>query len=298
MQGKTIQVYLMDGGPSQRIKCTLSGWIGVIYKIPRLLLKECKEGSGDIVKHLKHAGIYFLLGRDSGSKGAAIYIGQAVVRKYGGGLIDRIFEHDRNSKERFWDAWDEVVVLTTQNDSFGPTEISYLENQFTELARKANRYLILNGNDPNQGNVMEEKETELQEYIKYAHMIIGVLGYTVFNPLQDSRVVSLKTRSTESTSSVNHPIFGFTGKTQARGRLTNDGFILLKGSKISPQIQPSAKRATIIAREKYRNKTVDGVTTEDILFSSPSAAACFVGGCSLNGNKLWRTDDGKSPKDF
>ncbi|MCD7729811.1 MAG: DUF4357 domain-containing protein [Clostridia bacterium] len=33
-------------------------------------------------------------------------------------------------------------------------------------------------------------------------------------------------------------------------------------------------------------------------FTSPSAAANFVGGSSLSGNVCWITEDGKKPKDF
>ena len=61
------------------------------------------------------------------------------------------------------DYWTEAVAITTTNNSFGPTEISYLENQFTQLAKNANRYIVKNGNEPNPGNITEEKESELEE---------------------------------------------------------------------------------------------------------------------------------------
>ncbi|MBQ5976929.1 MAG: DUF4357 domain-containing protein [Oscillospiraceae bacterium] len=36
----------------------------------------------------------------------------------------------------------------------------------------------------------------------------------------------------------------------------------------------------------------------DVLFSSPSAAASFVGGASLNGNLLWKDDNGRPIKEL
>lgn len=51
----------------------------------------------------------------------------------------------------------DCVMLTTQNNSFGPTEISYLENKLTNMALDTERYKVRNGNDPNPGNVTEEK---------------------------------------------------------------------------------------------------------------------------------------------
>lgn len=86
VKGKTINVFLMDGDPTLRIKCTLQNWTGIAYKIPRTMLDDCKDGNSDIVKHLKQTGIYFLLGEDLNSGNRAIYIGQAVARKNGDGL--------------------------------------------------------------------------------------------------------------------------------------------------------------------------------------------------------------------
>ena len=53
MRGKTINFYLIDGEPTKRIKCTLQNWTGIVYKIPRAMLDECKDGTSDIVRHLK-----------------------------------------------------------------------------------------------------------------------------------------------------------------------------------------------------------------------------------------------------
>lgn len=291
MKGKTISLYLIDGEPTKRIKCTLQNWTGIVYKIPRAMLDDCRDGTSDIVRHLKQTGIYFLLGEDSESGEKIIYIGQAVVRKNGEGLLCRIQEHKRNNKEKYWSDWNEAIVLTTQNNSFGPTEISYLENQFTSLAKDSHRYIVKNGNEPNQGNITEEKESELSEYIDYAKMIIGVLGHVVFDPI---------IKSNDKKNKLNpSAIFTYKGKLNAHGIMTDEGFALLRGSELNPTISKSARSFTIKARKMY-SKLIDTSfrTTEDILFSSPSAAAGFVGGCSLSGNVMWVTQEGKTPKDF
>jgi hypothetical protein len=59
---------------------------------------------------------------------------------------------------------------------YGSTEISYLENRFCNLAMEAKRYEVKNGNDPTSGNVTEEKESELEEFIDYARIIMETLG--------------------------------------------------------------------------------------------------------------------------
>ncbi|WP_083236245.1 DUF4357 domain-containing protein [Acidaminococcus massiliensis] len=45
-------------------------------------------------------------------------------------------------------------------------------------------------------------------------------------------------------------------------------------------------------------KVKDWVTTEDLLFSSSSAAADFVLGYSVSGPRVWKNADGKSLKEI
>lgn len=108
----------MDGEVTGRIKCTLSNWIGVIYKIPRIQLNKLRDR-----QELKQSGIYFLFGKDDERQKDVTYIGQATSRKNGEGVLFRVQEHTRDSHS---DYFNDVIILTTQNNSFGPTEISYL----------------------------------------------------------------------------------------------------------------------------------------------------------------------------
>ena len=89
-------------------------------------------------------------------------------------------EHKRNPDKEYWT---EAVVFTTSNNSFEPTEISYLENKFCNLAIEADRYILKNGNDPSLGHITEEKESELEEFVDYAKLIMGTLGHKIFVPL-------------------------------------------------------------------------------------------------------------------
>lgn len=121
-RGKNINLFLMDGDASGRIKCTLANWTGVAYKIPRTGIEKCKNR-----EDLKWSGVYFLFGVSDDTGENIAYIGQAGIRKNGEGILYRLMEHKRNPDK---DYWTEAVVFTTSNNSFGPTEISYLENKF------------------------------------------------------------------------------------------------------------------------------------------------------------------------
>lgn len=71
-RGKSINLFLMDGEASGRIKCTLANWTGLAYKIPRTTLDKCKNRD-----ELKQSGVYFLFGISEQTGENIVYIGQA-----------------------------------------------------------------------------------------------------------------------------------------------------------------------------------------------------------------------------
>lgn len=285
MRGKNINLFLMDGDAAGRIKCSLNGWTGVAYKIPRTQLENCVERS-----ELKQSGVYFLFGYDENDDKQMVYVGQAGMRKNGEGILSRLFEHKRNPDKTYWN---EAVVFTTQNNSLGPTEISYLEHCFCELARKAGRYVVMNGNDPSIGNVTEEMECDLSYFIDNARLIMGVLGHKVFEPLLSNL------GNKDGTQEGLLELFFVSKVLEAKAVRTTEGIVLLRDSQISSTLKPSCPDNVRKAREKYKDKiSKDFITLDDILFTSPSAAAAFVGGSSLSGNMLWRNKEGVLLKDL
>ena len=76
-KSKNFNLFLMDGDVTGRIKCTLSNWTGLAYKIPRSFLDKCKDR-----QDLKQSGVYFLFGKKNNYEDE-VYIGQAGIRKNG-----------------------------------------------------------------------------------------------------------------------------------------------------------------------------------------------------------------------
>lgn len=280
----------MDGSVSGRIKCTLVNWTGIAYKIPRVDLDLCKERN-----ELKQSGIYFLFGVQEEDRESVVYVGQAGARKNGEGLLCRLQEHKRNSEK---DYWSEAIVLTTSNNSFGPTEISYLENRFCEMANKTHRYIVKNSNEPTHGNVTEEKESELEEFIEYAQLVVGVLGHKLFEPLAKVRNVTKDVEQQESELEVDGDGTVYYIKRRganAQAVQTVDGFVLLSGSLISKEPVNSCPERFITMRENYKQYIGEDMRTiRDIQFKSPSGAACFVLLSPANGLLEWKTANGTS----
>lgn len=276
---KTIKLFLMDYEPTGRIKCSVDGTTCVAFKINRDDLDKCKDR-----KELKQTGIYFLFGgtTDNSAK-EVVYIGQANCRKNGEALLCRLKEH----KE---DYWNEAVAITTTDDSFGPTEISYLENYFSNLAKEANRYIVKNGNEPMIGNISEEKLHTLEEFVYNTSLILSALNYKVLVPIVEAK-------SQESNLKENNMFYlqrknRQTGiNIEAQGQKTRDGFVVLKGSYIAKDDMKAIPEKIQQSRQTAKIDK-DRILQEDLLFNSPSYAAAFVIGGNTNGLLDWKTKDG------
>ena len=175
--------------------------------------------------------------------------------------------------------------------------ISWLENSFCTLATNAKRYVVKNNNDPNIGNVTEEKKSELEEFIEYARIVMGVLGHKVFEPYTIENSNDNECNSIQLNES--YLTFEIKMRTaDAKGKRTPEGFVVLKSSKIKLEISPSLPEYIRKLRERYAS-IIDNesVLQEDILFRSPNEAAQFVLGYPINALVTWKTVDGITLKE-
>ena len=82
-----------------------------------------------------------------------------------------------------------------------------------------------------------------------------------------------------------------------KAKLTDKGFVVLRGSKVSLKIAPSMKQYACtmfdLRKELERSGVIaNGIFKQQYVFTSPSAAASLVQGRNSNGNTDWRTADG------
>lgn len=269
--GKSINLYLMDGSASGRWQATLSNWNGVAYKIPRSDLKDC----GDLPE-LNTPGVYFLFGKDDETGKLFIYVGEAddVQKRL---LQPHTFEKDSSY-------WTEAVIFVTPDGTLEKGRVKYLENRFFTIASEAKRYIVKNGNTPPQSPMPKQIRDLLEEFIINARLILPALGYMAFEPLPSSDKYDADAENELLYFSRNKGKGG-----SAIGRITSDGFWVLKGSYIYPQVAEYTASGIKKAREKYA-AIIDknGALQEDICFGSPSYAATFVCGKNSNGLVEWK----------
>jgi hypothetical protein len=164
------------------------------------------------------------------------------------------------------------------------------------MANEAKRCSVANGNDPPKGNTTEEKESELEEFIDYAKIIMGTLGYMLFEPLLPSPKAP-SSAGTEAAPPMN-VLFIKSRGANASAQITNEGIVCLSDSSIREELAPSCPDYARSVREANRDSIDEnGALQKDILFKTPSGAASFVLGSPANGNIEWKTKDGKTLKD-
>lgn len=274
----------MDGSPKGRIKSSLDNWVGKVYLIPRTMVAESDERT-----ELKQSGIYLLFGADDETGEERLYVGQARERKNGNGVLGRVQEHLKSESKNYFT---HTILIIDSDNSFGPTEICYLENAFYEQAQSAGRVRVVNSNIPSPGNVTEEKQAALYEFISTAKILIGSLGYHAFDTVDDGKSAT-QDRTETSPPSVEPLLFLDSAGATGQGRQTSDGFVVLEGAQLRRETAISMPELAHKNRERLADRINERFElTRDTLFPSPSAASSFLVGASTSGKVYWKTKDG------
>lgn len=279
--GKSIELFLANGTADSLIIAELSNWSGKAIKIPRIEVSNYNR------QDFTSEGVYFLFCKeDDGSD--SVYIGEAENIK------ERLVQHIRDyqsEKEKYY--WNTAVVFTGRD--LNKALIRYLENRFVEIARDCNRYTILTKNTYKNTVIKKSQIAAMEEFIDNVKILINALGYKLLEPLVHNDTAN-------ATATVEDVLLYISkGNASATGKVTSEGFVVLKGATINEKLSTkSVGASTIKLREKYLadGKVQNLTTTEDILFSSSSAAADFIVGYSVSGPRTWTDKSGRSLKEI
>ena len=276
--GKSIELFLVNGTADSLIIAELSNWNGKAIKIPRIEVSSCDRDD------ITQAGVYFLFCKeDDGSD--SVYIGEAENVK------ERLVQHLRDyqaEKEKYY--WNTAVVFIGRD--LNKVLIRYLENRFVKIARNSKRYLVLTKNTYRNTVMKESQIAVMEEFVDNVKILINALGYKVLEPF--AQVVS-------STSTDDELLFITSGSVNATGKVTAEGFVVFAGTMVN---EKTSAKSLSAGMQKLRQKLFNSdkmnnlITSEDILFSSSSAAADFVLGYSVSGPRTWKSKDGRTLKEI
>lgn len=146
-----------------------------------------------------------------------------------------------------------------------------------------------------KNTVMKESHVAaMEEFIDNVKILINALGYKVLEPL-------LHTEINEAASSSDILLYIKRGNASTTGKVTSEGFVVLKGAVVNEKTSIKSVGVNVTKlRERYfaDGKVENLTTTEDILFSSSSAAADFILGYSVSGPKTWIDHAGHTLKEL
>lgn len=267
---RTIQIYLPKGDPRGLRVAELTTSIVRVIEVPRKLLDQFLE-----MPEAKQVAVYFLINDDDDQDYPAVYIGQT------GGAGQRLVDH-----HKLKEFWNRALVVVSLTNSLTQTHALYLEWLGIKKANEAKRYKVENGNAGTKPHTPAPMEADCQEVFETMSTLIATLGQPVFESFIKEKTEQFFLRST---------------KYEAVGQYTEEGMVVLAGSKARKDIATSMANTPLVP--KRQSLVDDGalklegdfyVFQRDVLFKSPSGAAAMVRGASSNGWVEWVSKEGKT----
>ncbi|TBR07219.1 MAG: GIY-YIG nuclease family protein [Rugosibacter sp.] len=277
MTSATIKLFLPHGDAKRFRVGEVSNWNGKALAAPRteldnLLLRE----------ETQSAGVYFLFGADPENGDALAYIGEAEI------IRDRINQHKAK------DFWNTVVLFVSKDENLTKAHIRYLENRLLQATKEIGRYRLENTNASNP-KLPESDREDMEVFLSRIQQVLPVLGFDLLTPISGS---------TKSSKPQKEPFCKSKGAV-ARGRRTEEGFVVFKDSTAVSAERPSAETQhpyVVALRKRLIQEGAlslkDGFLefTKDAEFDSPSAAAAVIHGGGANGLTAWKDTSGKTLK--
>ena len=263
-KGKTITTYLVEGNPKGIRTCFISNKICKAVVVPRAKLIDAKKRP-----ELQQPALYILLS-DSEDK---IYIGETED------FLSRIKHHETNKS-----FWEEAIIFVSKDNDLTKSDVKYLEYLAIQQAQITARYSVEeNKVSPKPTNLPEHQLACIEEFFEDVCILASFLGIPVF----------------EKVKRQNRELFYCKNKyTEATGFYSENGFTVLKGSKIPKNPTPS------FSSKEFRDEKIGACATiinenlvelnQDLTFKSPSAASSFCLGNSSNGWIYWVNEKGQS----
>lgn len=294
VSGKQIRVYLVDGAPGGLLTAEIMNWTGHVVAAPRsdvasLLTRD----------EVRRTGVYLLLGDDPNSlspSGKAVYVGE------GDDIAVRLRQHARPEEAGGKDFWDRVVVLTSKDANVTKAHARYLEARLISAATGAKRATVVNSTAPPPIHLPEADISDMEYYLSQVHIVLPVLGITEFRPTRAAGATDVSSDAERTVAERTSPTFRFEvprhGITASAQEIDGE-FTVLEGSTARADWAGTHRHpgyqqqhAALLGDGTLR---VDGhglaTFTQDVVFSSPSAAAAVVAGRSANGRTSWIDSD-------
>jgi Domain of unknown function (DUF4357) len=288
--GRAVQLFTTPAGIT--IADTLN-WTGHILVASRSKLKAVLDR-----KETGRTGIYFLVGDDPDQPSKLkVYIGE------GDAVCERMKIHVVDPTKEFWTR---VCIVTSKDSNLTKSHVRYLERRFVELTKAAGRANLANVNEPAKKLLPECDIADMEFFIEQVRLILPIVGFDFLRSKATSATAT--TNSTQLGKFTCEPVelvMRLVTKSQSHKyeahAIESDGeFTVLAGSKATVETFSAnssfSQNSYAALREQLikdgRLKQVEGQPvlefSENVSFSSPSAAASIIANRSSNGRIEWK----------
>jgi len=290
MGGRSLRIFLVDGTASGTRTAELGLSTIKALAVPRASLSSVVDRP-----EIQKTGVYVLVGEDPTTPAQkCVYIGE------GDTILKRLTVHNKDAAKDFWE---EVVLLVSKDENLTKAHVRYIEARLISLAIAAKRAVVTNGTAPSEyGKLPESDQVDMEEFITQARLLLGVLGFDLFEPVKTpSSLPAPQPATPGSATQSSPPLFKFAGDNFDATCEVDIGaghFVVKAGSKArkfeTPSLQPTYKslRQALIANKVLRDFDADRYEfSQDYAFTAATAAAQVVCGSTANGRAAWRTVD-------
>ena len=271
----SIRIFLPDGTPDGLRVVGKSLWTGVAVTCSRSRYPTARTRP-----EFARPGVYVLVGpHPNNPLGSVVYIGQAEISN------DRLDQH-LNGK----DFWERLVLFTDSSGALNNANFRYLEARLIQMALKAKRATVANGNQAGTVTLSEADRADTEAFLHDMLLIYPLVGVDAFE--EAPKVVD----ASESLLTLKA-----TG-VQATGRDTSEGFVVYQGATVGKEAPSFHGKSYCLLRHQLIHDGViamtgdTGVFTQDYVFKSASAAASVVRGMQQSGLEHWADAKGRTLK--
>ncbi|MBI5178729.1 MAG: GIY-YIG nuclease family protein [Nitrospinae bacterium] len=186
----SITLFATTGDPEGIRLVEKSNWSGSGVVFPKEQFDSLKNQPG-----FDEAGIYLLIGNAAEE---TIYIGEADP------VGQRLKNHVTNRE-----GWEWGVYFFDTLNKIGKTEVQYLESELVAQARRCNRSIVLNKNNPTMPTMSSVAKATVQAFLRDVLLILPLLGINAFTekPLteeiaEDALAAGIENRDGENFDTV------------------------------------------------------------------------------------------------
>ena len=278
-KGRSVRLYLAEGTATGILTAEIVNWTGHVLAAPRTRLEAALQRD-----ELRRTGIYVLYGDATTGDLPEVYVGE------GDDISLRLRSHSKDAEKDFWERF---VAVTSKDMNLTKAHVKYLEGRLISLLLEAKKCSIRNKTEPSFDKLPEADISDMESFLEELQLVLPVIGIDVFRKPKVAEATNNAANEKQTYFSLRHASKGI----QARAIELDGEFIVMEGATgnmlEAPSFHERMKSLRDQAVESGRAVKIDNdhfKLTEDIGFSSPSAAAVFLFGTSRNGRTDWQVE--------